>query len=161
MQAPELSSLRGPPHPVAIWPAIMLAMAGTDLLAKYFAGNDANNVCGQRFQSYLVQYFSVSLAEADILWRFRNSLMHSFGLIAYDDRKAKTYKFQISQGRQTIVESKPNDIYIVDHIQFLNKFEEALCAYHNDLINPQHPDHVQLNQKFDKMFKRYSAVHIL
>ncbi len=82
-----------------IWPGTMTILAGVDLLGKFFKGDDSFNGVGQRFMGYYDKY--IDNKNSEIIYQFRNSLLHSFGLLS--KTKTKTYSFTVSAVRDRLV----------------------------------------------------------
>ena len=135
---------------VILFPALMMMLAGIDLLGKFYAGSDAGSFVGDRFRNFIIEYFtSVSDEDAETLYQLRNALLHSFGLFSRG-RGGKEYHFAIGpatrfvnafEGRYYI---NPKDLYA--------QFESAIQQYQEDLSSD-----AALRAKFQAMFDRYGT----
>ena len=134
-----------------IWPGAMTVLAGIDLLGKFYKGDDSQNGVGQRFRDYYDKYMDNQ--NSDIIYQLRNSLLHSFGLLA--KTRTKTYSFSVSANRDSLVEQYSETAYKIDLYTLWDKFEESIERYKNDLIN-----YDWLKIKFEAMFKFYGAIRI-
>ena len=63
-----------------LFASTMVTFSGLDLLSIFASGKDSWQGAGKRFQSFLVRFGAMTDEQAAAVWRFRNSLMHSFGL---------------------------------------------------------------------------------
>lgn len=63
-----------------LFASTMVIFSGLDLLSIFASGRDSFHGAGKRFQTFLVRFGALSESDAAAIWRFRNSLMHSFGL---------------------------------------------------------------------------------
>ena len=79
-----------------IWPGSMAVLTGIDLLGKFYAGNDNDKEVGSRFKAYCEKYIC-SPGDAKVIYKLRNSLVHSFGL------SSATYLFQVSSSSKDLV----------------------------------------------------------
>ncbi len=85
---------------IARWPGAIAILAGIDLLAKFFTGQDdffqgpqKLNV-SKRFTNFIENYFHLdSSDQIDAIYQLRNALIHSFGLYSQDQKTKKVYKF--------------------------------------------------------------------
>ena len=66
----------------ALWPGTMAILAGIDLLAKFYLGNDDYNNSKQAFKNYTHEFIDQDYVEE--LYQLRNALFHSFGLYRTD-----------------------------------------------------------------------------
>jgi len=132
----------------------MAILAGIDLVAKFFKGDDTIGQVGQRFRDYITKYFQpISPGDEETIYQLRNALLHSFGL--YSKTKTNTYRFMLSANNSSLVQSLGMDTYQIDLRALHQKFEDSLGKYVNDLnVN------ITLQSNFLKMFTNYGAVHI-
>ena len=136
----------------ALWPAAIGILAGIDLLAKYFAGSDKSGSVGDRYREYLNRYFqSLGPDDAEILYQFRNALIHSFGL--FSESKTKTYHFGMSMTGKTLITPGSNDRYMIDVFALHERFEDSVSRFQSDLdADPN------LKANFATMFPKYGSV---
>ena len=59
-----------------LWPATMTTLAGIDLLAKFYTGDDSLGNVGSRFKTFYAIYIDRSSSE--VIYQLRNSMLHSF-----------------------------------------------------------------------------------
>lgn len=134
-----------------IWPGSMAVLTGIDLLGKFYAGNHNDREVGSRFIAYCKQYIC-SDDDAQVIYKLRNSLVHSFGL------SSATYLFQVSSSRQDLVKllhvAKTNYSYKIDLYTLWDKFEQSIEKYKQDLAKDSN-----LQNNFFAMFKLYGMVH--
>lgn len=95
----------------ALWPAAMVVFSGIDLLAKFDASTDEeqmpsgtqeNNAwrfsSNRRFQTFISRYMNLDQDEAEMIFQLRNALMHSFSLFARRRRgNGGTFNFVLAQ----------------------------------------------------------------
>jgi len=136
------------------WPGAMGVLAGIDLLAKFYAGEDGQGV-GSRFRAFVQRFFHIPTAEAEILYQLRNSMLHSFGLYSRGQSGA-VYRFNlISRGGRPLIRHTPPEHYLVDVIALHEDFENAVEEYRQALGGD-----TDLQQNFVAMFPNYGAIHI-
>ena len=140
--------------PAAQWPGAMAILAGVDLLAKFYSGNDKGNV-GTRFMVFLQsRYFNnLNNNDACILYHLRNSLLHSFGLYSFD--KNNEYWFTLVARYEPLVELVKTDHYKIDVMSLYEKFESAVELYLTDLKSGS-----DLQNKFFLLFHKYGSVYM-
>jgi hypothetical protein len=151
---------RAIPIPPALWPGGMAILAGVDLLAKFYAGDDAQGAVGRRFKAFVSKYFPVTADEAETIYQLRNALLHSFGLYSTKRRRDGTvirvYKFILTgAGGVPFVQQPRADFYQLDLIVLHQKFEQAVNDYATEL-DAQAP----LQTKFQIMFPYYGVIHM-
>jgi hypothetical protein len=140
----------------ALWPGAMAMLAGVDLLAKFLAGSDDGREVGKRFRRFLECFFDVTKPEdRKAIYQLRNSLLHSFGLYA-QDQKGNVYRFFLTDnGTGPLVSHKPPDQYYVDLRVLHREFERAVKLYQDKLNGDG-----KLQENFTKMFGNYGCVYI-
>ena len=140
-------------HPT-LWPGGMAILAGIDLIAKYFKGDDTPGQVGQRFRDFIAKYFQpITSGDEETIYQLRNALLHSFGL--YSKSKTKDYHFVLTVNGSALVQSHGSDTYQIDLRSLHQKFEDSLGKYSTDLnADPT------LQSNFLKMFVNYGAIHV-
>jgi hypothetical protein len=78
----------------ALWPGTMAILAGIDLLAKFYSGDDNQSKSKTRFKNYTEEYIDRTFFEE--IYQLRNSLLHSFGLHS-SDNAGNFYRFVLNQ----------------------------------------------------------------
>ena len=137
-----------------LWPGGMAILAGIDLLAKFFKGDDSIGQVGQRFRDYITKYFQpISSGDEEGIYQLRNALLHSFGL--YSKNKSSAYRFVLSANNAQLIKPLDSDIYRIDLVTLHQKFEASLEKYTNDLNAD-----VVLQTNFLNMFTNYGAVQV-
>ena len=140
-------------HPT-LWPGGMAILAGIDLLAKFFKGDDAGGQVGHRFRDFVTKYFQpITSGDEETIYQLRNALLHSFGL--YSRAKHGPYHFVLSVNRAPLVQSFGKDIYQIDLVTLHQAFENALGKFVADLNTD-----ATLQTNFLKMFPNYGSIHI-
>lgn len=135
------------------WPGAMAIFAGSDLLAKFLAGEDGPRV-SNRFREFVRRYFHLSALDCEVIYQLRNSLLHSFGL--YSQSKVAVYRFRLEAcGGRPLVRQLGPEIYCADVITLHECFEQAVGEYQQDLLADQ-----GLQQNFMAMFPNYGAITI-
>ncbi len=141
--------------PSAQWPGAMAILAGIDLLAKFYSGDDRGNV-GIRFKDFLQsKYFNLNHNESYIIYHLRNSLLHSFGLYSFDRKLNKEYWFTLVAKYDPLIELLETDHYKIDVMALYKSFESSVELYLIDLKTD--PD---LQNKFFILFHKYGSVYI-
>jgi hypothetical protein len=141
-------------HPT-LWPGGMAVLAGIDLVAKFYKGDDTIGQVGPRFREFISNYdHLLSLGDDEIIYQLRNSLLHSFGL--YSKTKTREYRFLLTAvGGVPLIQLPLPGFYQVDLIVLYERFEQALGRYVADLENQK-----SLQNNFRKMLKDYGVIHI-
>ena len=139
-------------HNIILFPATMTILAGIDLLAKFYAGNDKTGQVGARFKNLIKRYFSnISNDDAIVLYQLRNALLHSFGLFSRDNNK--DYSFALGPASSFI--NRVNDMYYINPWILRNQFEEAIQRYRSNLDTDS-----TLCAYFQAMFPRYGTMDL-
>jgi len=135
----------------ALWPGTMAILAGKDLLAKFYLGNDDYNNSKQAFKNYTYEFIEQEYVEE--LYQLRNALLHSFGL--YSMYRKKVYKFVLTEDPSFFIKNNSsNDRCIVSIKTLHHKFEESICDFYNRYKDLDSYD------KFDELFKKYRISEI-
>jgi hypothetical protein len=135
----------------ALWPGTMAILAGIDLLAKFYLGNDDYNNSKQAFKNYTYEFIGQEYVEE--LYQLRNALLHSFGL--YSTYRKKVYKFVLTEDPSFFIKNNlTNDRCIVSIKTLHHKFEESIINFHNRYKDLDSYD------KFDELFKKYGISEI-
>ena len=135
----------------ALWPGTMAILAGIDLLAKFYLGNDDYNNSKQAFKNYTYEFIEQEYVEE--LYQLRNALLHSFGL--YSMYRKKIYKFVLTEDPSFFIKNNSsNDRCIVSIKTLHHKFEESICDFYNRYKDLDSYD------KFDELFKKYGKTEI-
>jgi hypothetical protein len=135
----------------ALWPGTMAILAGIDLLAKFYLGNDDYNNSKQAFKNYTYEFIEQEYVEE--LYQLRNALLHSFGL--YSMYRKKVYKFVLTEDPSFFIKNNSsNDRCIVSIKTLHHKFEESICDFYNRYKDLDSYD------KFDELFKKYGKTEI-
>lgn len=137
----------------ALWPGTMTILAGIDLLAKFYAGDDAfeNSKPRQRFIDYVTKYIDGQYFEE--IYQLRNSLLHSFGLFS-EGKKSKEYKFILSQDKSFFIKSNDGTTYCISVSNLRDKFEQSIINFEKDYHN------MESNKEFDRLFQKYGSTEI-
>jgi len=137
-----------------LWPGGMAILAGIDLTAKFFKGDDNIGGVGQRFKDFIEQNFQhISAGDKETIYQLRNSLLHSFGL--YSKTKTQTYHFILTANNSPLVQQTGSDEYKIDLLSLHQQFENAIEKYATDLNTDS-----TLQSKFSLMFPNYGSIHI-
>lgn len=140
-------------HPT-FWPGGMAILAGIDLIAKFYAGEDTIGNVGPRFRAFITRYFQpLSTGDEETIYQLRNALLHSFGLYSYSRRRI--YKFKLSAQRSPLIQHFPPDEYQIDLFTLHDHFENSIQLYVTDLDTNQ-----TLQDNFMAMFPKYGVIHI-
>lgn len=137
-----------------LWPGGMAILAGIDLLAKFFKGDDTIGQVGQRFKDFIAQYFqSLSTGDEETIYQLRNSLLHSFGL--YSQTRTQTYHFILTANNSPLVQQTASGKFQIDLLTLHQQFEDAIEKYADDLNKTSN-----LQSNFTLMFQNYGAILI-
>jgi hypothetical protein len=125
-------------HP-ANWLGTMGVLAGIDLLAKFFDGDDEGQVTG-RYKKFTDEYFfEVSNSpDSETIYQLRNSMLHSFGLRSTKKISGVTKEFHfvlVADKTGGLIKSPKPDLYVIS-VPILHKhFEQAIQKYHEAVRN--------------------------
>lgn len=136
-----------------LWPGVMGIMAGIDLLGKFAAGEDASRQVGNRFKGFVVNYFHLSVSDAEAFYQLRNALLHSFGLFSW--HKGQAYRFGLTESSSSLITTAPSGAYLVGLKACHLRFESAVTEYRNDLKGS-----AALQAKFSSMYPDYGCIPI-
>ncbi len=138
----------------ALFPGIMGIFAGVDLLAKFHAGQDRRGV-GSRFKEFVRTYFRpVRSGWDEIIWQFRNSLLHSFGLHS-KDYNGRIYHFRLKLGDCPLLRKRGGDKYYVGITPLHERFESAVSLYESSVRADS-----MLQANFERMYPIYGTIRI-
>jgi hypothetical protein len=160
----------------AIFPGVMTIMAGWDLLGKFLAGSDAPNQAGPRFQEFVQRFVrTATTATGDLteeqvwcLWQLRNSMLHSFGLIAKAETKrypVDIVQFVLSYGAMDVifVGQTPGTgarlwTAVVDYWKLQQQFEQSIAAFRLELEDTGSGGELQI--RFQRIWADYGRTQI-
>ena len=139
----------------ALWPGAMAILAGVDLLAKFYKGDDTIGQVGARFSDFVRTFFKpLSTGDEATIYQLRNSLLHSFGL--YSKAGSQTYHFLLTAaGGVPFVQQPSPGNYQIDLIELHKRFEQSLAHYVAALETQP-----LLQANFLRMFTNYGAIHV-
>jgi hypothetical protein len=150
------------PPTEAYLPAVMLVMAGIDLLAKFYAGSDKAGSSGRRFKKFVADFmWPRSRAEIESIYQLRNALMHSFGLYSKHLKKSEIvqeWKFSLQTGASQsgkMVISLGDGKYVVSARTLFQHFEAAVIQYRTRLAKDP-----KLQRMFSAMFEDYGTTGV-
>gem|GEM_PF-532149 len=139
---------------IALFPGIMGIIAGVDLLAKFHAGQDGSGA-GSRFEEFVRTYFRPVRSGWDrIIWQFRNSLLHSFGLHSKDN-KGRMYHFRLNLDDCPLLRKRGGDKYYVGITPLHERFESAVSLYEFSVRADS-----MLQANFERMYPTYGTIRI-
>lgn len=142
------------PNAEILWPGAMAILAGIDLMAKFFAGEDRSQV-GTRFFKFIDKYFILDAEGNRVIYQFRNALLHSFGLYSRTN-SGQIYRFQlVYRCFGPLVDKVGPDIFRIDLARLHESFESAVTRYRSDLLTD-----CDLQSKFMRMLPDYGAINI-
>ena len=137
-----------------LWPGGMAILAGIDLIAKFYKGDDTIGQVGQRFKDFITKYLQpISTGDEETIYQLRNSLLHSFGL--YSQTQNQTYHFILTASKSLLAQQTASGKFQIDLLTLYEQFEKAIDKYADDLNET--PD---LQSKFTLMFQNYGAIPI-
>lgn len=139
-----------------LWPGVMSILAGIDLLAKFYAGQDGQGV-GDRFRDFVRQFFHLPTPDDDVetIYQLRNSILHSFGLYS-SANNGQIYRFTLtSLGTTPLIQRTSPEHYLIDIRSLFEYFENSIIEYRRALQGD-----VGLQNKFMAMFPNYGSIRI-
>ena len=136
----------------AFFPGTMATMAGIDLLAKFYEGNDDTNTAKKRFKAFVQEY--IDSGNEERIYQLRNALIHSFGIYSKGKDGIK-YRFRLDTESPNLVTQIDENNYLVNIKLLREQFESACERYYNDLFFSS-----VLRQKFMRVFEHYGFIHI-
>lgn len=137
-----------------IFPGLMTICSGFDLLSKFYSGNDNFWEAGKRFKCFIADTLNLNQQDSELLWSFRNSMLHSFGL--YGRNNNTEYKFVLNGNGENIINKteEPNK-YFLNIYKLFKGFQDSIQNYY-ELLKAD----IQLENNFNKMFENYGYVDI-
>ncbi|MBX9877426.1 MAG: hypothetical protein K2Y22_03125 [Candidatus Obscuribacterales bacterium] len=155
----------------------MAVLAGVDLLAKLYAGNDATSggAIGQRFRTFADQ--RMSGGDGASLWQLRNAVLHSYGVYFEEPAPAPPggrggssllpsvpKKFRLSATVNSLITpiagslfaNLPNDIIEIDVNELKASFDAAIANYETYIRG----NATEQISHFEPMFKKYGWLYI-
>jgi hypothetical protein len=139
----------------AVWPGVMAILAGVDLLGKFHAGNDQSGGVGDRFRSFVHDYFTgLTVDDEETVFQLRNAVLHSFGWYS-EGRGGRVYRFLLARQGTQLIRAVGGDVYVMDVVTLCDQFETAVGAYETDVRQNQ-----DSRTRFDAMFVKYGSMGI-
>ena len=146
----------------ALFPGAMAIMAGIDLLAKCWSGDDTVGKTGSRFKGFLKEYFGLDVAFAsehgESIYQLRNALLHNFGLSSRSG-SGREYKFVVTEDQMDliwIVHRNPPVWHVWIDLRVLRqRFEDAIELNRRDLGCD-----ADLRKMPVPMLKRYGIIRV-
>lgn len=136
----------------ALWPGTMAILAGIDLLAKFYCGDDDNSKSRGRFINYVEKFIDGKHKEE--LYQLRNALLHSFGLYSVG-KDNKIYRFILTQDPSYLIKHKADtDKYCISIKKLHELFEKSITDFSN--VYPTLDSYT----KFDEYFIKYGTTEI-
>lgn len=131
----------------------VMIFAGIDLLGKFVAGTNckgkANGDVTSRFTGFAKDFMGLSADQASAVYKFRNAMLHSFGL--FDDREQKTLSFQALPEKIKIgVISQTSDGWLLHLPDLFDAFVQGVEKYRYKLDSDS-----ALKQNFGQAFPFY------
>lgn len=140
---PSSNEIRAP------WPGAMCTMAGIDLLATFHAGTNEMRrgkkqlrgvkksdrwkyAVGTRF-TQLLQNAGLSSQEATVLYAFRNTLLHSFGV--FDKSKGRRFRLITETSGAPLVQTVGTNLFCINLAELHNAFENQAIKYYENLVS--------------------------
>lgn len=136
----------------------MVIMAGIDLLAKFYAGSDANNEAGKRIIDFVSEFMfkghpsTKDCAEA-LYYGCRNPLLHSFTLHSGKKYSVALTSF-MNHGIVGYVDGVPG-LYLISVEGLFLGFVKAIQKYESSLRGS-----ADLQSNFGSMFNSYGSIGI-
>jgi len=141
-----------PIQSAAFFPGTMAIMAGIDLLAKFYEGNDDIYTGKERFKIFVRAYID---PRHDVsIYQLRNSLMHSFGTYSKGN-KGIDYRFRLDTVSPNLINLIDDNTCLVNIKRLREQFESACEQYYQDLFHSK-----ELSQKFMKVYEQYGFIHL-
>jgi hypothetical protein len=142
----------------ALWPGTMAILAGIDLLAKFYSGDDNQSKSKDRFICYTKKYIDETFSKE--IYQLRNSMLHSFGLYGTgkkdkDTKESKIYRFVLNQDNDYIIKYNSEiDKYYVSIKVLHEKFEESIAEFSKEYQT------LDSYKNFNELFEKYGITEI-
>ncbi len=163
-----------------LWPGVMAVFAGIDLLSKFHAGTDEDQIppgtvqadhwrysVTGRFIAFINAYFNLNQQESEMIYQLRNSLDHSFALWSRRRRDGQVFRFTL--GRQAEAQANRlmdfrNDANgelecIVYLYELHRRFEQVVAQFQPDLRRRVEQTPAD-QQAFETLVERYGFIGI-
>jgi hypothetical protein len=141
-----------PIQTAAFFPGTMATMAGIDLLAKFYEGNDEIKNSKKRFLAFVKEY--IDDTHGDIIYQLRNALIHSFGTYS-KGKDGMQYRFKLDTESPQLITQIDETNYLVNIKLLREQFESGCEQYYKDLFYSS-----ALRQKFMWVFEQYGFIFI-
>ncbi len=143
---------------LALWPRAMVIFAGIDLIAKFYANDDATGggAIGQRFRDFVARFITqdndANSAQTQAVWQCRNSVLHSFGW--YSESGGVVYRFSLTRTTQNwLMQQDPNNAerWWLNLTRLEQRFDASIGEYEALINDPNEPETFPTgNQIFEK-----------
>lgn len=135
-----------------LFAALMVVMAGVDLLAKFYAGSDNNGGVRTRIEDFAARYMFPSAKDPDRSARalylgLRNPLLHSFTLY---DQTLTIWLVNRQPNFDIFEDPERPDRFLISVEGVYLAFVRGLRTYYADLVNS-----ADLRAKFEAMYEKY------
>jgi len=136
--------------------AIMI-FAGIDLLGKFASGTNSevkpNGGVTSRFTGFAKDFMGLLPDQSSALYKFRNAMVHSFGL--YDDREQKRLSIiALPEQIQIGVISQDTDGWLLHLPELFDAFVQGVANYRSKLSSDS-----DLKEKFEQAFPFYGWLY--
>jgi predicted transcriptional regulator len=124
-----------------------------DLLAQFYRGELKKGQSAKRLKKYWEKYTSLNNTQLELLYRFRNAVIHSFGQHAFDKRTKREFRFLIDNGQSQTITAKTKTVVCVNVEKLENQLVKAISAYREDLTDKKH-----LRENFNTVYRRIGVL---
>ena len=124
-----------------------------DLLAQFYRGELKKSQSAKRLKKYWEKYTSLNNDQLELLYQFRNAVIHSFGQHAFDKRTKREFRFLIDNGQSPTITGKSKTVITVNMKKLEELLEKSISAYHEDLTDKKH-----LREKFNTVYRRIGVL---
>lgn len=165
-----------------LWPGAMTVFAGVDLLSKFNASTDQDQIPAGtqptdhwrfsvtgRFRTFVSQYFNIDAnsQEEDLIYQLRNALDHSFALWARRRNDGQVFRFTLARlhatNSSTLLEQRTETTGEIECIIYLyelhRRFERGLQQFSAQLLTRLQQSQVE-RTAFEQLVERYGFIGI-
>lgn len=157
----------------APWPGAMCVMSGIDLLASFHAGTNEMRRCkqlkgirksecwrygvGSRFKRLLTHVAGIPPKDADVIYAFRNTLLHSFGV--HDKPRANRFRLIAEASAGPLVQTVGAKLYCINLVELHRTFESVMITNYEHLLTNGQPGS-PIQKAFQTMYQDYGWMFV-
>lgn len=128
----EIKTLDAEKHPVSFAFALMSAL---DLLAQLNSGKLNKIGAVKRFKRFTGKYLGLREVDQEVLYQYRNAVVHTFGQYAFNEKTKQEYRFVYHIDDRLLLKKVSRSVYSVNLPILQLKVEKAAEQFLLDVEN--------------------------